>query len=68
MLRKALAVNPSSLEAHSALAALAFVEDKPQEFDAEVAKVLAIAPTYGDVYRATGEFSRTTTASTKPSR
>ena len=43
-LQKALEVNPSSLEAHALLAALAYVEDKPQEFEAEVAKMLAIAP------------------------
>ena len=54
-LQKALAVNPSSLEAHALLAALAYVEDKKAEFDAEVAKVLAIAPNYGEVYRVAGE-------------
>ena len=43
-LDKALAVNPSSLDALALRAAIAFVADKPQEFDAEVAKVLAIAP------------------------
>jgi tetratricopeptide (TPR) repeat protein len=50
-------VNPSSLEAHALLAAIAFVDDKPQEFDAEVAKTLAIAPNYGEVYRTTGELA-----------
>ncbi len=43
-IQKALDVNPSSLEAHALLAALAYVEDKPQEFEAEIAKILAIAP------------------------
>ncbi|MFI5179356.1 MAG: tetratricopeptide repeat protein, partial [Vicinamibacterales bacterium] len=54
-LQKAIAVNASSLEAHALLAALAYVEDKQPEFDAEVTKTLAIAPTYGEVYRAAGE-------------
>ena len=34
-----------------------YVEDKPQEFEAEVAKALAIAPSYGDVYRVAGELA-----------
>ena len=38
-------------------AALAYVEDKPQEFEAEVAKTLAIAPSYGEVYRVAGELA-----------
>ena len=57
LLNKALAINPSSLDAQRALAALAYVEDKPQEFEAEVAKVLAISPNYGDVYRVAGELA-----------
>ncbi len=55
LLEKALAVNPSSLEARSLLAAFAYVEDKPAEFEAEVARVLAIAPGYGEVYRVAAE-------------
>ena len=55
LLGKALEVNPSSLEAHAQLAALAYVDDKPQDFDAEVAKTLAIAPAYGEVYRVAAE-------------
>ena len=51
------AVNPSSLEALAALAAMAYVEDKTAEFDAEVAKVLAISPNYGEVYRVAGELT-----------
>lgn len=54
-LSKALAVNPGSLEARSLSAGLAYVEDKHAEFDAEVARVLEIAPHYGEVYREAGE-------------
>src|SRR6185369_4512562 len=56
-LEKALAVNPSSLEAHALRAGLAYIDDKPQEFEAEVAKTLAIAPNYGEVYRVAGELA-----------
>src|SRR5260221_6584176 len=37
------------------LAALAAVEDKNQEFDSEVAKVLAVSPGHSEVYRVAGE-------------
>jgi tetratricopeptide (TPR) repeat protein len=57
LLQKALVVNPSSLEAHGLLAALAYVEDKDAEYQAEVVKTLAIAPAYGDVYRAAGDLA-----------
>jgi tetratricopeptide (TPR) repeat protein len=56
-LKAALEVNPSSLEAHALSAALFFVQDKNGEFEAEVAKTLAIAPNYGDVYRIAGELT-----------
>jgi len=56
-LQKALAVNASSLEAHALQAGLAYVEDKKADFDAEVAKTLAIAPGYGEVYRVAGELA-----------
>jgi tetratricopeptide (TPR) repeat protein len=56
-IRKALEVNPSSLDAHAQLAALAYVEDKQQEFEAEVAKVLSLSPKYSEVYRLTGELA-----------
>ena len=57
LLAKALEVNPSDLKAHALVAAIAFVDDKTQDFDAAVAKTLAIAPNYGDVYRTTGELA-----------
>ena len=56
-LDKALAVNPASLEAISLRAALSYIEDKPQDFEAEAAKALSIAPRYGEVYRVAGELA-----------
>jgi cellulose synthase operon protein C len=56
-LQKALEVNPSSLEAHALLAALAYVQDKQQEFEAEVAKTQTIATNYGDAFRVAGELA-----------
>ena len=56
-LQKALAVNPSSLGAHALLAALAYVEDKDAEYQAEIAKALAIAPGYGEAYRVVAELT-----------
>ncbi|MGE3512272.1 MAG: tetratricopeptide repeat protein, partial [Vicinamibacterales bacterium] len=56
-LELALAVNASSLEARSLVAGLAFVEDRTADFEAEVARVLALAPKYGDVYRVAGELA-----------
>src|SRR5436190_417600 len=51
----ALGINPSSLDAIALRAALSYLEDKPQEFEAEAAKALAIAPRDGEVYRIAGE-------------
>jgi tetratricopeptide (TPR) repeat protein len=51
VLEKALTVNPVSLEALSLVAALDYLEDKTADFQATVAKVQAIAPGYGEVYR-----------------
>ncbi len=56
-LKKALAVNPSSLDAHALLAGLLYVEDEPADFQAEVARTLAIAPSFGEVYRVAGEMA-----------
>jgi tetratricopeptide (TPR) repeat protein len=56
-IQAALDVNPSSVEAHALLAAMAYIEDKPQEFEAEIGKVMAIAPTYGEAYRVAGELA-----------
>jgi cellulose synthase operon protein C len=46
-----LGVNPSHLEARSWLGAIAYVRDDQAGFEAEVKRVLAINPAYGDVYR-----------------
>jgi tetratricopeptide (TPR) repeat protein len=54
-LKSALEVNPSSLEARALVAGLAYIEDRKADFDAEVARILAIAPKYGEVYRVAGE-------------
>jgi tetratricopeptide (TPR) repeat protein len=51
MLQKALDVNPSSLGAHALLGAIAYVEDKKDEFQAQADTVFAIAPHYGEFYR-----------------
>jgi len=57
LLEKALEINPSSLDAHSLVAALDYVEDKIPDFEARVAKVLAIAPNHGEVYRVAGDLT-----------
>ena len=54
---RALAINPRSLEARSLTAAVAYVEDRLDDFDAEVARVLAINAAYGDVYRMAGNLA-----------
>jgi tetratricopeptide (TPR) repeat protein len=56
-LDQALTVNPASLDAIALRAALSYVEDKPQEFEAEAARALAIAPRYGEVYRVAGDLA-----------
>ena len=48
---RALATNPRSLEARALLAAIAFLEDRTEDFEAEVQRAQAINPVYGDVYR-----------------
>jgi len=56
-IEQALTTNASSLDARALLAALEYVQDRQSAFDAEVAKVLAISPRYGDVYRRAGELA-----------
>jgi tetratricopeptide (TPR) repeat protein len=53
-LDRALAINSQSLEARSLVAAVAYVEDRIDDFETEVAGVLAINPVYGEVYRVAG--------------
>ena len=54
---RALAINGQSLEARSLVAAVAYVEDRLDDFETEVARVLAINPLYGDVYRVAGDLT-----------
>ena len=49
--------NPSHLEARSWLAASAYVRDDQAGFDAEVKRVLAINPAYGDIYRVAADLA-----------
>ena len=56
-LDRALAINDQSLEARSLVAAVAYVEDRLDDFEAEVARVLAIHPAYGDVFRVAGNLT-----------
>jgi tetratricopeptide (TPR) repeat protein len=57
LLARALDVNPSSLDAHALIAGLDYVDDQLDAFENRVAKVLAIAPRYGEVYRVAGEYT-----------
>jgi tetratricopeptide (TPR) repeat protein len=54
-IRKALEVNPSSLEARALDAAIAFLEARTADFDSIVAGLLKINPVYGDAYRVAGD-------------
>ena len=54
---RAVEINEHSLEAGSLVAAVAYVEDRVADFEAEVARLLEINPVYGDVYRAAGKLT-----------
>ena len=54
-IKKALDVNPVTLEARSLDAAMAFLEGRPAEFESIAASVLKLHPTYGEVYRVVGD-------------
>ena len=54
-LARALAVNERSLEARSLAAAVAWVEDRRDDFEVEVRRVLDVNPAYGEVYRVAGD-------------
>ena len=56
-LERALAINPNSLEARALVAAVAYVEDRVDDFEAEVAAVLAVNPAYGEVFRVAGNLT-----------
>ena len=46
-----LAINPRSPEAHTLLAAIAWIAGRTADYEAEVARALAVNPTRGDTYR-----------------
>jgi cellulose synthase operon protein C len=52
-----LGINSSHLEARAWLAAISYVGDDQAAFDAEVKRVLAINPAYGEVYRIAADLS-----------
>jgi len=54
---RVLQSNPSHLEARALVAAIAYVRDDKATFDREVARVLAINPTFGEVYRVAGDLA-----------
>ena len=56
-IERALEINPQSLEARSLTAAVAYVEDRLEDFEVEVAGVLAINPVYGEVFRVAGNLT-----------
>ena len=54
---RVLADNPSHLDARALLGAIAYVRDDKAAFDAETARILAINPAFGEVYRVAGELA-----------
>ena len=54
---RVLTANPSHLDARALLGAIAYVRDDKPAHEAEVARVLAINPAFGEVYRVAGELS-----------
>jgi len=54
---RVLASNSAHLDARALLAAIGYVRGDKQLYDAEVARVLAINPTFGEVYRVAGDLA-----------
>ena len=54
---KVLAVNERDLDARSLLAAIAYVRTGREAFDIEAKKVLAVNPTFGEVYRVAADLA-----------
>ena len=52
-----LRINPSHLEARAWQAALSYITGDRGAYEAEVGRILAINPVYGEVYRITGELA-----------
>ncbi len=56
-IERVLKTNPSHLDARALLGAIAYVRDDKATFDAETARVLAINPNFGEVYRVAGDLA-----------
>ncbi|MEO6213380.1 MAG: tetratricopeptide repeat protein [Vicinamibacterales bacterium] len=56
-LTRMLAVNPRHLDARALLAAMAYVKGDRAAYDAETRSILAIHPSFGEVYRATADLA-----------
>ncbi len=54
---RALAINPSSLEGLALRGAIAYVEGRTADFEAEVRAVERINPRYGEIYRVAGDLA-----------
>jgi cellulose synthase operon protein C len=54
---RVLTANPSHLEARALLAAIGHVRGDKALYDAEVARVLAINPAFGEIYRVAGDLA-----------
>jgi tetratricopeptide (TPR) repeat protein len=54
---RVLQSNPSHLDARALVAAIAYVRDDKATFDSEVARVLALNPSFGEVYRVAGDLA-----------
>jgi tetratricopeptide (TPR) repeat protein len=56
-IQKVLDTNPTHLEARSLLGAIAYVRDDRAHFDTETKAVLAVNPTFGEVYRVAADLT-----------
>jgi tetratricopeptide (TPR) repeat protein len=56
-IQKVLDANPSHLEARSLLGAIAYVKDDRAAYENETKAVLAINPSFGEVYRVAGDLA-----------
>ncbi|MEX2662828.1 MAG: tetratricopeptide repeat protein, partial [Vicinamibacterales bacterium] len=56
-IEKVLAANPQHLDARALLAAMSYVKGDRAAYDAEVRRVLAINPGFGEVYRAAADLA-----------
>jgi Flp pilus assembly protein TadD len=54
---RVLARNPSNLDARALMAAMSYVRDDRTAFEAEASRILAINPSFGEVYRVAGSLA-----------